>query len=329
MRRLGLVLAGIIVGALHVAPASAMGGLNPSCKQWPAGGQPTQAATWGYNCLRMYSTFPTLNTVDVNNTGKAGYDWYVATGWPNVPSGGACNGWSTQAVIPSTQFASSAGNLVFNGALALGGGTSMMTAAYNSSPISYVGSAVGSGAAGFYVDFSIAFSSAQMIPAPANGAEPVVWSMPIEFLANTIAPTDYFTELDYGEAINSSNPVTFNMAVNEWTCSGYHEVNSGNRAVSITGLTTTNLNDYQTLLVPMAKNGGTGLIDRWINNVEQTGAELTYSTGGSPGQGITRTGALTELENMHYVFFMATGNNGSPTYNGWPLTVGAFSLWTP
>ena len=187
---------------------------------------PPQAAAVGYTVSTFSSTFD-KSRVDVNDTRKPGYEWYL----------GQFFGGATTA----------SSNLTFNadGTLALDGvGTSsnagINTAAPASTPAGWVGMAFGGGA---YFEATFRFNPQDTIMANGKGW-PSWWAMAIEHLAGLPSqhwqgqPTGYshFIETDFFEYdVWSFSPHNeYGGAMHDWygvysqTCAGNGYCNANN-----------------------------------------------------------------------------------------------------
>ncbi len=303
-------LFGFMVAAMLACPAFAQACISSA----PAA--PSQASAFGYTCAILDTQFGTLSSViDLNDTLAPGFDWYVHNQWNTGSGGGAF--WNNGPAIASAQFTNSGSNLVLNAPTNHTAG--LMTAAYLGNG-QYVGHAI---KPGFYVNFEISYAST--IPSGiTNGLWPAVWATTIEWLTGSLtASNNYLTELDDYEAYSgpgAGNPVSTIMTIHEWSADLASTQANTNNAVTLAG-TLSQLHDYGMLVVPMVDNGGTGLIQRYYDSTHESTADCSYTRDAATCPGITRPSALSEIDQMHYVFIMDTG------YPNWTMTVSRVTVY--
>lgn len=303
----------------------------------PALTPPAPAAGAGYTTLAFYDDFTSSNTIDVNNTGAPGYNWYTDV-------------WFGQGVTES-------GNIsVSNSVLTLGGTSgsyaSIESAIAKAGSPYYTGTVFGSGA---YFEASMAFD-------PAKGADaagwPAFWSMAIESIYATSHEADvqwpgqaagyeHFAELDFMEIPHSpyqsfEGGTTYIASIHDWSgdynagCAWqYNIVNNGNNVVPVGDVDWSQFNTYGVLRIPQS-GSNPGIAQWWFNG---NAGPVIYWRGpvGSPplpGQSTTTcsTGTFTpttpaEAASTYAILDqqrLAIALNTDPA---WPLQVDWVQVW--
>jgi hypothetical protein len=266
-------------------------------------GQPLQppapCVAHGYTSLKFDSEFSSPN-IDLANTKVSGFQWYLSNHWPNSSPYTGSN-WPTVPTISTSNISVSGGVLTINGD-ASGFGYGIATAVWNGSAL--VGATFGGG---FCVEYKASF----VAQTPGSGGVGTLWGVASEFLTGTASR---FGEIDHIECtpISSGDVCSASMYIHDWNISGSTLVdtecscgntNQANPPISHSSLG--NMQDYITLWVPAAQNGGTGLIRRYFNGSELTLTEQNYSATGqpnpAPGNQSPANGQFSEMDAQHFI----------------------------
>jgi hypothetical protein len=231
-----------------------------------------------------------INTIDVNNTQAPGYLWYT-----QIPGGDALSASqisvSNSILTEGKDPASATWQGLISGLVAAGVGQSFGSGGYFECRMAY-DPALSNGD-GFWpaFDFTV-YSGFHLHQVP-------------------------FTEVDMFEAIPGSPP-TESFYVNRYTnlpitLGGDSKASN---PVPSPGLTPdANFHRYGTLWVPMALNGGTGLIQRYVDGAHLTSCDVSYTAIGpaSPGMtGANPNGCLSELDSQENQIVLYAGKS-------WPV----------
>jgi hypothetical protein len=299
---------------------------------------PSPAAAVGYNRLAFYDDFLSLSTIDVNNTGNAGFNWYVdftngrnyANGDPFPPMTSA--DMSVSNSILTLQ--NSPGNTGFQG---------ICSAKFNNDGTLKHGNVFTNGA---FFQYSFRYDES-LAPGLAGATSwPSVASGTFSCFVNGVFPD---TELDFYEGppcspINScqgnnfaptahtNKQFNFNyrLGPNLDTINGGLNVNGGSQT---NGQNWNNMQTMGTLWVPMAQNSGTGYTRRflfqgssWVElpliNVHYTATgPATFPNGGNSINGTNSNGIFSTLDSQL---------NPLAIYGalGWPILVDFVAVWT-
>lgn len=289
--------------------------------------QPTPANTWGYNTLSFWDDFLSPSTIDLNNTlSPTGYNWYVQQ----------YDFQANQASVqPPSAFSVAGSILTFSpitnhGNPATGGAIS--TAGYVTSPSkSYVGNTINPN--GAYFECRMAFNPALCQGSTAIQLWPAFWiwdkGIPLGYANGVGAFSPRLTELDALEAIpNGVGAITPEFT--DWDeqgepCSSTFCVKNTNINLSgIPNLSDFKMHTYGVLWVPQSKNGGTGIIQRWIDGVHYTSGDVSYSSSTISAQAAANatTGWMSGLDTSvsGFTLNLDTGAN-------WPIYVDYVQVW--
>jgi hypothetical protein len=306
-----------IAGAVALAASATLGrraraspfGIRPKAGV----AAPRQAAAWGYTTRTLYDDFDTLETIDVKATGRPGYHWYpqnwVGGGDFSPSPGNTPPSWYSiaESVITFVQPTS-------------GPATGWLSSAhYKSSTPGYVGQIFSRGAyfeASIAIDLSLA--NKKIVEWPAW------WSADLKLLTawrNGSAANVEGIELDFFETFD--NPPGLNFTDHDWTWNGaaWPNRDGAKRNVSNSnfGAGQWRDSDFHTfgcLWVPMAANGGTGLLHRYVDDRLSVGTEVTYSrSAGSPA------GVFSTLDSgPGQIMMFGSGYN-------WPIAIDWINVW--
>ncbi len=311
----------LIAGAAALAACAALGGkAQASPRGTVAEGDraaPPQAAKWGYTTRTFFDDFDTLETIDVKATGRPGYLWYPQ----NWVGGG--NFSPSPGNTPQSWYSISQSVISFVQPTA-GPATGWLSSArYKSSPPGYVGKIFSRCA---YFEASIAIDASR---ANAKIVEwPAWWSADLKLMTawrNGSASNVEGVELDFFETIG--NPPGLNFTDHDWIWNGAAWPNSDgarrNTANPNNGMGDWRndqfLNQFRVigcLWVPMAANGGTGLLYRYVDDVQSTATEVTYSrSAGSPA------GVFSALDSgPGQIMMFGSGYD-------WPIAIDWIKVW--
>jgi hypothetical protein len=316
---------------LVFASVAAMAALPKAARAFVGGGtehvvaapaQPSAAATWGYNHCVVFDDFNDLSTIDVNNTLAPGYNWYMTQ--PSAP-------WFSPDGNPAT------GTTLAPSCVSIG--NSILTVNPNVTHGSYLTSAGYTGetgarytgwqvpATGFYTEVSMAFdpsrTTAQFGPPIFGWFAYFMSSCVGDLFGNDQNPTlTPHPELDIFEHFGTLTPPT--NTILDWR--GAHPGQSTifsntNHQPNFGSINWTQQNKVGCLWVPAAKNGGTGIVNFYINrNLLSSG--FTYSQSGtSPQASGGGAGVFYDMDTCAgYCIKFGSGFN-------WPIFVDYIMLW--
>lgn len=267
------------------------------------GTPPAPASAHGYVTRTFFDDFTSLSTIDVNNTRAPGYKWYVQN-------------WDQTTALPASaihinnsilKLDTNAGN--YTEGLISCTPTSANNQVWTDAN-GYIGSTFSNG---MYIEFSAAADPA--LSTSGATAWPAVWSDAVRFRAGCLAAGPFtFTELDFFEYFpNGNGAITPHFAIGDWSLSsctsGSGSFNS-NDVPSLGSPTYTNQNIFGTLWVPMAKNSGTGIIQRYFNGVHRSECDISWTAGGQ----------FSGLDSELIELIIGAGVN-------WPIYVDYVAVW--
>jgi hypothetical protein len=254
---------------------------------------PAIAAANGLSTIVFFDHFLTSNTFDLSKTGNPGYNWYLNNAWPNImnPYGGSA------PLIPTSGHSTNPASIsVSNSVVTLSNSTGATSELFVQTAQAAGSSYVGQGfTPPMYVEWSMAFT-----PSNADAsAWPIVWLLAIESLIGAAS----LVEVDGYEYYLGQSQIMEDHFFNSATTS---VLNNGN----ITGISDSNFHKYGALWLPA--NGATnGVIKRYLDGAEQTGAALSYATGSN--------GAASDAN--HSMLIMSPGD-------GIPVSWDYIGVWT-
>lgn len=302
---------------------------------------PSPAAAVGYNRLAFYDDFLSASTIDLSNTGNAGFNWYV-----DFTNGrGYTNG---DLAPPITSAACSVSNSILSLQNTAGndGFQPIVSAVFKNDGTLKHGQVFTNGA---FFQFSFRYDDSLAPGSAGNAAWPSFAVQNFAGFVNGVFPD---TELDLYEGPpcavgalpacqgNNSAPTAhtnkqFNLnyrATNLNTINGGINVNGG---VQTNGQNWNNMQTMGTLWVPMAQNGGTGYTRRFVVQggspswveipvifVEYTATgPATFPNGGNSINGTNSNGIFSTLDSQlnSLLIFGALG---------WPILVDYVAVWT-
>lgn len=231
---------------------------------------PAAAAGAGFNVLTFVDTFPSTASVDMSQSKAAGFNWYLNTAWPNA-AGNLSGNWATiqtdHAVDPNNITAVS--QFLRHSTGANGSGLGIETAVANGS--TWRGTGFNGSVGGAYFEVISAWDPA-INPVTIW---PIAWTVDLRFLTGAVTR---HTELDLFE--RNGAPLTF--AVHDWDFStnpATDNGNSGNWQSVAVDLTDTKPHKYGTLWQTTTQGGGTGSIQRYIDDVHLPFFDVTWTAG--------------------------------------------------
>ena len=225
---------------------------------------PPQAAAWGMNTLTFADEFTSISTIDTTNSKASGFKWYSSNFFGNPP-------------VSSSAYSISGSILTFNNTANLG----LCTLCNNG-----IGQTFSAAGGGFYIEFLMKINSSY---AGASGVSgwPAVWSMSAGHLLGSISSN--FPELDFIEMYPSSTvgAVWPLMAFHDWTTSSANNYNTNDFPTMPGGYDANAWHTYGTLYVPMARNGGTGIVERYVDNALLSTSVINFTASGPASPGAT------------------------------------------
>lgn len=313
LKRASLVCAG--AGALAALPTVVSakllrGPANPSVTNYSPS-QPAPAATWSYNTLAFFDDFNSLASIDLNATVGAGFKWYTRV----ANTGGPVN------TLPASEMSANGSILTINDSH---GGFDISTLGTTGASVPYgvIGQTFPAG--GAYFEAKFAFNAP---PSPTSiFPNFFIFDKDITLLHVNGGswPANGLAEVDFMEALYSGTGSP-SLSLNNWTHYGTSTVYSNPNNVPNVGASYPNdglMHSYGCLLVPASKNGGTGLIRRYVDGVLQTNCNVTYTAGGvSPEAPGAPSGWMSCLDTTAGLqMYIGGGKN-------WPLYVDSVQVW--
>ena len=175
-----------------------------------------------------------------------------------------------------------------------------------------------SGADGFYIENSMAFDKADASPGAVQNRFPAIWLCDVAGRLAYCPPCEnsgLFSELDLFEAYPISaggiQPrfCVFDLTVTSTCPYGINVINP-NYIANLGNPYYPNFNTFGTLVVPMARNNGTGYIHRYFNRNHLTAQDVTWKRGGN----------WSSVEKANYMLMLRGGYN-------WPVSFGYVAIW--
>ena len=271
--------------------------------------QPAPAATYGYNTLKLWDDFTSLSTIDVNNTLAPGFNWYIqnSQGKTYTQAPGCCKVDGTILTFtPKTNL---------GGWLCTCGWTGI-------SPNYTVGNAIAPTGAYFEARMSSAGRD-------TNGPWwPAFWLYDNQITINIAAANNFpwngnhYAEIDIMEKFGVDTTVLSTV----WDWSGFTQpstpIAAGTHFPASGTLNFADFHTYGCLWVPASKNGGTGLIQFFIDGVHQAGIDVTYSQTGASPEGNGTIGQFYCLDTSVLGYNLQIGSGAA-----WPILVDYVMVW--
>lgn len=217
--------------------------------------QPPVAKMWGFNTNTFFDDFLSLNTIDIHNTFNPGFNWYV-TEIPNTfpPYG------NTQS--PGA-FSVNNSILTFTSSYPTG---TIGTAAYQSHSVTAFPGTLFSGAG--YFEASIALSS--------TAGQIAFWMIDNQILFNIVNNVDPYAQ-KYVEIDMMEDFGAYRINVYLWNSNTSQTFENNPVPSSIGNPNLLQFHKYGYLIVPMAKNGGTGILMPYFDRKPLPECSLTYT----------------------------------------------------
>lgn len=309
---------GFITGAAAVAAAACLpkaadaffmnGGGAAVPAQSPA--QPAAAASYGFNNLAFFDDFLSLSTIDVNNTQNPGYNWYPS--WFNFGTA------STYTVHPASTFSVNNSILTWNPTNQVGRqGGAFGSAYFNSTTKTFTKGFMTNPGKGFYAEVYMQFGAT---PGLSNNWFPAFWSWDggvwVYNSPSTAYGSNRFSELDFMEYQPGYDVQTYDYS----SAGTVGRTNTGYPAIA----DPTAWHKYGMLWAPQNLNGGTGLLQTWVDGVHYSAADVTYSstTISAKASGGATTGWMSGLDTSALGLMI----NFQTGYQ-WPIQVDYVQVW--
>ncbi len=140
----------------------------------------------------------------------------------------------------------------------------------------------------------------------------------LQGLIDQATPTiaGHFAEIDGFEYYpEGGSSIQSRFAVGDWTTvNGASDLGSGTfnnfSATDLTGIDYAQFHKFGTLVIPMAQNGGTGIMQRYVDDVHQPASDLSW----------TSNGTFSVIEAGNYILMVDTGFN-------WPHQIDYVAFW--
>lgn len=270
MRTFALALALAVLGFPSLSSARLMDGGNNTPLPISL---PAPCATWGYNTLTFYDPLNSLSTIDLNNTGKPGFKWYmqVTTGLLMAPGDIVLNGVNNGIIITPTN------------------GSWISTTGFFSPPSSAV---VGQPLQqrGGYFQCTMAFSPNNSGGSTAGPEWPAWWIDVTQREINLNVPESLnypMTEVDVVDYNPNFGPGNGGANAAIWTSNSTSHFNTNDGFQGLPGgFDYTIFHDYGVAFVPTTKNGGTGIFQFYVDGTHLTANDVTYTIGGGSPQNV-------------------------------------------
>ncbi len=325
---------------------------------WNRGGfaitPPSIAASNGFNYPVFYEDWSSVSSIDLNNTKKSGYRWYL-NGYYPVQSGWWLSQFNTFTATPP-QYLRVADNTLFlqplvwpntNTPPSNNFGNYIQTCAWDGTTI--VGNTFGGSTGGFYIDAVMRFDPAQMsgdcqgcnnisfwLPqGHAPGNWPAIWMAPAEFLNGGSGTAGHVIDTSIFEGWpGGSDSICSNLCA---PIIGTHDETQQNSSVppqyvsDISNTINSNFpgfdfrqpHHYQFLWLTQAKNGGAGLMEWFVDGVAV--GQISYSSSGLSNPDLSPSGGDGELsvaDHQHFCLFIDPGLNPDQG-----IHVGTVQIW--
>lgn len=287
---------------------------------------PAVASAVGFNTLAFWDGFDDVKTIDVNNTLQPGYNWYLTnTIIPQDNPDGSQAAGTTQA--PSSISVSNS-IMSFTPSQPSGGWLTNLGYTGNSGA-RYVGNSIA--ASGGYFECKMKFDPLFANPLPAfsfpNNFWPAFWMQDaiqgLHINDQDTTPT-HGPELDFFEYFGF-NPLNGNAFVGMITHEWLDNINaaSGTGHANFTQVDWNGWHTYGCRWRTQAQNGGTGLIERYLDGAYLTGGDLTYSSSTTSPQ--CQTGCSTGVfscfdTSLGFAIQIGSGHN-------WTMDVDYVMVW--
>lgn len=320
------IIALVILGFMSPMPVQAFKGGGGPAPVSSGPSVPAPAAAWGFNTLPFDDEFDSISSIDVNNTLAPGFKWYVQSylfgTHPNQ-----------LYVVNSASFSVSSGVLTYNPnncspSCGVTGGNIYSVGWVPGSPPTYVGNTIQP--TGFYAEARIAYDPS-LAPASGNRWFPAFWLWDKSILLKEADSLSYggahYTEFDVFEATPNGGGGSVEAQYVDWDWyqpSGTTtQKRNTNYALAVPTIDA-GFHTYGLLWVPMVKNGGTGLIQRYVDGVLISAGNVTYtSTTASPTpNGGYATGWMAGADSSTQGFSV-----NLQTGNGWPMQIDYVRVW--
>lgn len=253
-----------------------------------------------------------------------GFKWYRTFNWPNLTSWSCGNTANAAANISVSNSV-----LTLNGIA--GAGLSLASADYVAGGQNFVGYCLDP-SQGYYFEIRMRWDDS--LSTDGNHFDctfgwPVMWTFPKDFLAGG-SKLNIF-EMDFAEVGPQSGQTTKILTVHEWpNANASNAVNNFNTnndvSAAFSGIDVSQFHTYGTRLTPMAANGGTGLIERYLDGNKISSADVSYSTNAPASPGATPNnpnGTFSGAESGLHTIFLGGG------YPNWPTDIDWVAVWVP
>jgi hypothetical protein len=280
---------------------------------------PAPALAHGYTTLAFYDNFAT-NTVDINNTGAKGYNWYIQSGWPRCYQTAwqsFTSGVSGHLTVANNALTIASGQM---GSSSQPAGAQLASAIPAANAQNYNGT-IFNGA--MYIEIRSQFSPGASPGSPNSW--PIFFAIPYEFLV--VGSVTVFEELDFWEAFPQGvGAINFQAQTHEWTFSSptagtANSTAVGNWTYPATQPTAGLYFTMGFLLQPSTANSGTGVIRKFFNGVEVLDQLYFTASGGSPGATPTNASGIFSLaDTENFILMLGAGPS-------WPNVISSVSVW--
>jgi hypothetical protein len=228
---------------------------------------PSFATAFGFTTQAFFDHFDSISTIDVNSTVAPGFKWYV-----NPQHKGPTVSVSNSILTLGSATRSSLWSAV-NIANAFGGGNGI----FNHGAVGQLFS----GLDGFYIEYKAKFN-----PALTTGNSQInLWSTDyLNWQCNAVPnPLGNSNTVSWAEIDTEENG--FGQTLHGFIDPGFND-NITNRSVNYTSpggpIDFSQFHTWGCLMAPGSKNGGTGLLQFFIDRV-QNGADITWAPGSQTG----------------------------------------------
>lgn len=261
---------------------------------------PDTAQAFGATALGFWDHFTSSSTIDLANSGAAGFKWYLTDGVQAGPSNA-----SDLSVSNSV--------LHINGNTALAH-IQLSTAVCNKTAHTFNGNAFSGGG---YFSAKMAFAKAQATS--TSDGWPAFWSVALNsrIFDGDVSLTRYI-EPDFFEAFPTGvGTISPTMDMHDWDVATSQNRGLSNSVVTLPGTPSLTLSDfhvYGTLIVPTTKNSGIGLVKRYFDGQHIASADVSFTTNtdsspvSSGGPNPSANGVFSIFDSQSVFINLGAGN---------------------
>jgi hypothetical protein len=256
--------------------------------------------------------------VDTGNTLSPGFDLYINNAFPGqcIEFDPLCESYG---VTPSDAYSVSGGNLVI---APQSGDTGIIGNQWLFNTVGYSGTAgvwVGRAFTGSYYS-DLGWVSSTIGGSPTGTYEPIAWHFTAESMT-TAAGGTLANQVEH----DTAEPRFTGRILHQWSYSGGGggEICSGGQATTTVAIA--NGSEYGVLFLKPADNGGTGLIQPWLNNAYDNSTftspqmQVTTGAGPVPACGGAVAGTYSNVYSTHAALLLDSNIGSTVTISHWRI----------